>query len=104
LAEISHSEDRVLPETLVARVVEVTRGQVDYIIKVAVESEYASQMGNGRTWYEARAHVTVLELWSGKVVDLFELSATESGIGDQGADAAARTRLGTLVGARLQRP
>jgi hypothetical protein len=101
-AAVLQSQQGALPTDLMARLVEATQGQLDYVARVSVDSEYASQMGNGRTWYEARAHVKVFEVWTGKVVDVFELSATESGIGDQGADAAARERLGVLVAGRLQ--
>lgn len=101
-AAVLHSQQGALPADLIARLVEATQGQLDYVARVSVDSEFASQMGNGRTWYEARAHIKVFEVWTGKVVDVFELSATESGIGDQGADAAARERLGVLVAARLQ--
>jgi hypothetical protein len=102
--EVALSEERALSAALVSKIVEATQGQTDYLAKVSVESEFASQMGSGRVWYEARAQVKVFELWTGKVVDVFEVTATESGVGDTGADVAARERLGTLVAARLTKP
>ena len=94
-----------LSERLRQLVVEATRGTVDYLVLVAGHSEFASQMGEGRTWYEARVAAKVVEVWSGAVLGEFDESATGAGMGDvaaqQAASTAATTRLAVRVTAAL---
>ncbi len=102
--ELSHSitsAQALMDAELRARVAEATQGQVDYVLLVHGDSEFASRMGTGRTWYEARANVELVELWTGKVVEHFSLEHAEAGIGDARADEAARTGLAMKIVERL---
>lgn len=84
------------------RVIISTRGALDYVVLVATTSEFASQMGSDRTWYEAVARVKVLEVWSGSIVTEFEEKSMGSGLGDAAADEAARRATSHQVARRLR--
>ena len=92
----------VFSAPLRTRIVEASRGTVDYITLVATETEFASQMGADRTWYQARARAHVVELWSGQVVAQFEEVATGSGFGDAAAETAAQLAVVQKLRTRLQ--
>lgn len=69
------------------------RGRVDRLVIVEVDSEYASRMGTHRVWYEARGHVHVYDVWTGKRLATLKESVTAAGVGDARADRAARAAL-----------
>lgn len=84
------------------RLILSTRGALDYVVLVATTSEFASQMGSDRTWYESVARVKVLEVWSGSIVTEFEEKAMGSGLGDAAADESARRATSHQVALRLR--
>jgi hypothetical protein len=79
-------------------------GRVDRVVVIEVDSEYASRMGSRRVWYEARARGQVYDVWTGKQVAAVSETVTESGVGDDRADRAARARLADKVAETLQTP
>ncbi len=83
------------------RIAEATQGQTDYVLLVQGDSEFASRMGTGRIWYEARAEVQLVEVWTGTVVESFSLEHAEAGIGEARADEAARIGLAVKIARRL---
>ncbi len=92
----------LLSEVTRTHLVNATRGALDYVVLTSASSEFASQMGVDRTWYETRARVKVVEVWSGAVVAEFEEKAMGSGIGDSAAEAASRSSASHQVAARLR--
>lgn len=84
------------------RLIDTTRGALDYVVLVAAESEFASQMGADRTWYQARARAHLVDVWSGQVVAQFDESATGSGFGDHAAEQAALAAAAQKVRTSLQ--
>lgn len=91
-----------LQPSLRADVVDATRGSLDYVVLVWGTSEFASQMGADRTWYEAHAGAKVIEVWSGAVVASFEEKAMGADIGDAAAERAALAIAARQVTARLR--
>lgn len=71
------------------QVVNATYGSVDYLVLAWGHSEFASQMGAGRTWYEARVGAKIVDVWSGAIVAAIEESATGAGMSDVAAERAA---------------
>lgn len=90
-----------LQPALRADVVDATRGRLDYVVLVWGTSEFASQMGADRTWYEAHAGAKIIEVWSGAVVASFEEKAMGADIGDAAAERAALAVAARQVAARL---
>lgn len=76
-------------EGLREQIVQATHGSVDYLVLTWGHSEFASQMGAGRTWYEARVGAKIVDVWSGAIVATIEESATGAGMGDAAAEQAA---------------
>ncbi len=89
-------------ETTREHLVTATRGALDYVVLASAHSEFASQMGVDRTWYETRARVKVVEVWSGAVVAEFEEKAMGSGIGDSAAEEASRLAASHQIATRLR--
>ncbi len=78
------------------------KGQLDTIVLVDAESEFASRMGTHRVWFEARGRARVVDAWTGKT--RFEISgvATESGVGETRAERAAEQALARDLAKRLK--
>lgn len=83
-------------------VVNATRGSLDYVVLVWGTSEFASQMGADRTWYEAHVGAKVLEVWSGAVIASFEEKAMGADIGDAAAERAALAAAARQLTVRLR--
>lgn len=92
----------LLSEGARQHLVDATQGTADYLLVVSGNSEYASQMGADRIWYEARARATLIEIWSGTVVSEIEEKAMGAGIGDAAADAAARSTVSHQLARRVE--
>jgi hypothetical protein len=90
-----------LSERLRELIVGATHGKVDYLVLLSGHCEFASQMGEGRTWYEARVAAKVVEVWSGAVLGDFDESATGAGMGDAAAELAASTAATQRLAARV---
>ncbi len=86
---------------LAAAIADGLRGAFDYLLLVESDSEFASQMGQERVWFEARANVQFVELWTGRTLQRFSERLTASGIGEERAEAAARRDVGAKVAQRL---
>jgi hypothetical protein len=96
-----NSAQSLKEDAVKVRIAEATQGLTDYVLLVQSDSEFASRMGTGRTWYEARAQVQLVEVWTGTVVESFSLEHAEAGIGDARADEAARIGLAVKIAERL---
>lgn len=77
------------------------RGEVDVLLVVQADSEYASRMGASRVWFEARGKLQVYNVWNGRLLKTVEASVTADGLGDQRADQAARQKLGQALVEKL---
>lgn len=86
-----------------ARLVETTAGEVDLVVLVEVSSAYASRVGGGRVWYEAKGKVRALNPWKpdDTAFPSFTLEVTASDVGDARAEQAARTKLCADAGEKL---
>jgi hypothetical protein len=91
-----------LSQTTREHVISATRGALDYVVLLTLNSEFASQMGVDRTWYETQAHAHVVEVWSGAVFAQFEEKAMGFGIGDAAAAEAARIAASHQLAARFR--
>lgn len=80
---------------------DIWEGFIDVVVRVEVESDYASRMGAHRLWYEARAKVALYDAWSGRKIQILEHTATASGVGEERADQAARELLAGELAAKL---
>lgn len=76
-------------------------GRVDVLVRVELDSEFASQMGPHRLWYEARGRVEAFDVWTGRSLASVETTATASGVGEERADRAAQTRFANQAAERL---
>jgi hypothetical protein len=91
-----------ISERLREQIVEATHGAIDYLVLTWGHSEFASQMGAGRTWYEARVGTKVIEVWSRATVAVLEDSATGAGMGDAAAEQAALDAAAHKLALRVQ--
>jgi len=76
-------------------------GRVDVLIRVELDSEFASSMSAYHMWYEARGNVEVYDVWTGRRLTTQETTVTASGVGDDRADRAAQTRFAAQVAEQL---
>jgi hypothetical protein len=72
-------------------------GRVDVVFVVEVDSRFASRMGGGRVWYEARGTLDAYDTWSGRLLASLQTSAKASGLGNERADEASRRALGEAL-------
>jgi len=78
-------------------VADAMSGRIDLLLTLDYRTRFASRMGGGRVWYEAEGTLRVLDAWTGEV--RAEASGVQGaeGVGDDAADAAARTALGKAL-------
>lgn len=91
-----------LSETTREHIINATRGTLDYVVLLTMNSEFASQMGVDRTWYETHVRAHVVEVWSGAVIAQFEEKAMGFGIGDAAAAEASRIAASHQLAARFR--
>lgn len=84
------------------KVADHLRGDLDTILVLDAESEFASRMGTQRVWYEARGSLRVWDAWTGGLVTEVSASVTEAGLGEERAESAARESLGRELAAKLK--
>ncbi|MCA9710611.1 MAG: hypothetical protein KDK70_32515, partial [Myxococcales bacterium] len=94
------------PDRLSARVAalaDAMTGSVDLVLVLAYDTRFASRMGGGRVCYEAEGTLRAVDAWTGEVRAETSATVRADGVGDAGADAAARTQLAeALVGQLLE--
>jgi hypothetical protein len=88
-------------EPTLAGLADIWQGSVDLLLRVELDSEYASRMGPHRLWYEARAETEVVDVWAGQLLTQMTTTATASGLGDSRANRAAQTALADRLAERL---
>lgn len=91
-----------LSETTREHLISATRGTLDYVVLLTMNTEFASQMGVDRTWYETHVRAHVVEVWSGAVIAHFEEKAMGSGIGDAAAAETSRIAASHQLAARFR--
>lgn len=84
------------------KVADHLRGDLDTILLLDAESEFASRMGTQRVWYEARGTLRVWDAWTGGLVTEVSASVTEAGLGEERAESAARESLGRELAGKLK--
>jgi hypothetical protein len=76
-------------------------GRVDVLVRVDLDSEFASPMGAHRMWYEARGRVEAYDVWTGRQLTTQQATVTAEGVGDDRADRAAQSRFAAQVAEQL---
>lgn len=76
-------------------------GRIDVLVRVDLDSEYASPMGDHRVWYEAQGRIEAFDVWTGRQLASVETTATASGVGEERADRAAQTSFAKQAAERL---
>jgi hypothetical protein len=76
-------------------------GRIDVLLRVELDSEFASQMGPHRLWYEARGRVEAFDVWTGRRLASVDTTATASGVGEERADHAAQKAFAGQAAERL---
>jgi hypothetical protein len=84
------------------KLAEHMRGDLDTILVLDAESEFASRMGTQRVWYEARGTLRVFDAWTGEMVTEVSATVTEAGLGEERAERAAREALGRELAGKLK--
>ena len=86
---------------MLSQVAQSGEGNIDFLVRVEFDSEFASRMGPYRLWYQARGWVTTYNVWTGEELSNIELTATASDVGDERADQAAQEQLAEQVASQL---
>ena len=60
-------------------------GKIDYILVGSVSSEFLDRMGKRSFWYGAKLSASLINLWTGEIIEAFVHLARDHGIGERAA-------------------
>lgn len=76
-------------------------GRVDLVLVLAYDTRFASRLAGGRLWYEAEGTLEAYDAWTGQLRAQAKTRVEADGVGDDRAEAAARTKLAGALAADL---
>ncbi len=81
---------------------ELADGAIDVVVAGTVQTAFANRMGARSVWHEAKAKISVYDIWTGALIAEHSREAQAVGLGDGAAQAKAIAEVAKLLAADIK--